>query len=123
MTDGSTLVRELWEKFEARDFPSAAELLREDFVCTWPQSRERIRGRDNFIAVNAHYPGDWHIRIERIIAEGDQVASEVQVDIDGRTEVAASFFELKDGKLWRLTEYWPEPYAAQAWRARWVERF
>ena len=123
MLSASTLVRDLWERFEARDFAGAAELLCEDFVCEWPQSRERIRGRDHFIAVNAHYPGDWHIRVVRVIAEGNQVASEVHVSLDGRTDVAASFFELKDGKLWRLTEYWPESYPAQAWRERWVERF
>ena len=57
MTDGSTLVRELWEKFEARDFPSAAELLREDFVCHLAPSHVNASGGgDNFIAVNAHYP-------------------------------------------------------------------
>ena len=123
MLNGSTLVRKLWERFEVRDFAGAAELLHEDFVCTWLQSGERIRGRENFIAVNAHYPGDWHIHVVRVVAEGNQVASEVHVSLDGRTDVAASFFELKEGKLWRLTEYWAEPYAAQAWREKWVERF
>ena len=123
MPSGSTLVRALWERFEARDFAKAAELLHDDFTCDWPQTRERIRGKDNFIAINENYPGDWHIRIIRVVAKGDQAASEVHVDLGGRVEVAASFFELKDGKLWRLTEYWPEAYNAPDWRKEWVEHY
>jgi len=123
MPNGSTLVRALWESFEARDFKSAAELLHDDFTCDWPQTRERIRGRNNFIALNKNYPGDWHIRIIRIVTEGNQVASEVHVAIDGRLEPAASFFEMRDGKLWRLTEYWPDSYEPPTWRKQWVELY
>lgn len=32
------------------------------------------------------------------------------------------FFELRDGKIVRETDYWPEPYDAPEWRAQWVER-
>lgn len=78
--------------------------------------------KDNFLAVNKNYPGTWRITILRIIAEGDQVASEVRVDIDGRTDYAVSFYELRDGKIIKETDYWPEPYQAPAWRAQWVEK-
>ena len=114
-------VEGLWRAINARDFNAAGDLLHDDFVCEWPQSRERIRGRANFIAVNRDYPGDWSITVRRIVAGGDQAATEVNIRIDGRTDVAVSFFELRDGKILRETDYWPEPYDAPAWRARWVE--
>ena len=30
-------------------------------------------------------------------------------------------FELKDGKIWRDTRYFAEPFEAPEWRAQWVE--
>ena len=114
-------VEGLWRAINARDFNAAGDLLHDDFVCEWPQSRERIRGRANFIAVNRDYPGNWSITVRRVVASGDEAATEVSIRIDGRTDVAVSFFELRDGKILRETDYWPEPYDAPEWRARWVE--
>jgi ketosteroid isomerase-like protein len=114
-------VERLWQAFDTLDFEAAGEVLHDDFIAEWPQSRERMH-KDNFLAVNKHYPGSWHITILRIIAEGDQVATEVRIDIDGRTDYAVSFYELRDGKIIKETDYWPEPYEAPAWRAQWVEK-
>jgi hypothetical protein len=30
--------------------------------------------------------------------------------------------ELKDGKVWRDTRYFAEPFEAPEWRSQWVER-
>jgi hypothetical protein len=30
--------------------------------------------------------------------------------------------EFRDGKIWRDTRYYAEPFEAPAWRAQWVER-
>ena len=120
------VVEELWRRCEAADF-AVGDLLHDDFVCDWPLSRERIRGRESFIAVNAHYPGRWRIRVQRILSEEDTVvtvAALTNAENVAETALAISFFELHDGRIARLTEYWPEPelYEAPAWRAQWVER-
>lgn len=115
------VVRQLWEAFDRFDFTGAGALLHEDFVCEWPQSRERIRGREHFVALNEHYPGRWRITIRRLLASGDQVVSEVTLTDGTRTDRAISFFTLRDGTIWRETDYWPDPYEAPAWRAQWVE--
>ncbi len=31
-------------------------------------------------------------------------------------------YELKDGKIWRDTRYYSQPFEAPEWRAQWVER-
>ncbi len=117
------LVRQLWERFDAGDFQGAGDLVHEDFVMDWPQSRERIRGRSNFVAVNRNYPGRWRCRPRRIVDCESLVISEVEVT-DGTTVVyALSFFEAKDGLLARAREYWGDTYEAPAWRAPWVERY
>ena len=33
----------------------------------------------------------------------------------------APLLELRDGKIWRETTYWAEPFDAPAWRRQWVE--
>ncbi len=116
------LVIELWQRVGRFDFAGAGELLHDDFVCEWPQSKERIRGRENFAALNANYPGRWATEIKRVIVDGDQVASEVSLTWENQTIMVVSFYEIRGGQIYREVDYWPEPYAAPEWRAAWVER-
>jgi limonene-1,2-epoxide hydrolase len=119
------IVEQFWQRLSVFDFAAAGDLLHDEYVCEWPQSCERIRGRANFVALNAAYPGRWVIVIQRIVACGDQVVTEVmltnQLAPGEAPAVAVSFFELHDGKIRYECDYWPEPYAAPADRARWVE--
>jgi ketosteroid isomerase-like protein len=121
--ESGRVVERLWGAMQARDWAAVGALLLDDFVCEWPQSGERIRGRHNYIELNRNYPGDWRIEAVRVVASGDEAASEVAIRLDGRTDIAASFYTLRGGKLLRETDYWPEPCEAPPWRARWVERF
>jgi ketosteroid isomerase-like protein len=126
MSDPAEIVRALWDRFEARDWDAAAKLLAEDVLVEWPQTRERMRGRANVIAVNRNYPEGWTIRVLRVLQEGDVAVSEVAVDhVDHGTFHAASFFEVRNGQIVRGTEYWVDPPSADppAWRAEWVERY
>ena len=114
-------VERLWQLFDSFDFEAAGKLVDDDFVCEWPQSRERIRGRENFVAVNANYPGRWRCKVERLVACGNSVATDVALSSGDETARAVSFFELRDGKIVKEIDYWPEPYTAPASRAQWVE--
>ena len=116
------LIGELWQRMGRFDFESAGALLHDDYVCEWPQSKERIRGRENFVALNQDYPGRWRTSVQRVLVNGEQAASEVVLTCDDQTVIAVSFYEIRDGKIYREVDYWPEPYAAPEWRTRWVER-
>lgn len=116
------VVRALWDAFDRFAFEEVAPLLADEFICEWPQSGERIRGRDNFIAVNKHYPGKWRCMITQMVVEGENVVTETRVSDGETTVLAVSFFTLRDGKIIHLREYWPDPMEAQSWRAAWVER-
>jgi ketosteroid isomerase-like protein len=118
------LVERLWSMFDSGDFDVGA-LLHDDFVCEWPQSGECIRGRDNFIAINANYPRRVRIDLLRALTAGDTVVTEIAAtDPDDPTRVdrAVSFFDFRDGRIVHLREFWPDPFEAAAWRAQWVER-
>jgi hypothetical protein len=113
---------QLWLAFEARDWDGAAALLHDDFVAEWPVSNERFAGRERFIGVNRAYPGDWHIAIDRVVAEGNAVVTQVHVDIGDERSHAISFFDMRDGLIVKVVDWWPEPYDPPAWRKGWAER-
>jgi ketosteroid isomerase-like protein len=120
----SEVVRALWERIQARDWTGVSALLDGDVVVDWPVSSERISGRDNYVAVNRQYPEGWSIRVLRIVAEGDQVASEVEVPhSELGTFLVASFWTVTGGRIIRGTEYWSSlgADASPAWRAAYVE--
>ena len=117
------VVREFWRLMGTNDFARVGDVLAADFVLEWPQSRERIRGRERFARVNAEYPahGPWRFTIHRVVAEGGQAVSEVSVTDGVQRGTAISIFEVVDGRIVRLVEYWPDPFPAPANRAHLVE--
>ncbi len=122
-SENAQTVRRLWESFEQRDFAAARECLDREFVAFWPHSGERIAGADNFIDLNAAYPGKWSIVVRRIVAIDDIVVSEISVPADNGRFECASVFQMREGKIWRATEYWVPRDSEQppAWRQRWTQ--
>ena len=118
------IVEQFWAAMQANDWAAAGALLHDDYTLDWPQSGERIRGRDNFVAVNASYPaaGRWRFTIHRIIADEQGVVSDVGVTDGALVARAITFSILRDGKILHQTEFWPDPFDAPTWRTRWVER-
>lgn len=120
--DTRRVIADFWAAMATNDFTHAAGWLTEDAEIHWPQSREIIRGRANFAALNAAYPavGRWRFDIHRILAEGDQAAYDITVRDDRLTARVVGFATVKGGLISRAVEYWPEDYPAPAWRAAWV---
>jgi ketosteroid isomerase-like protein len=115
------VVERFWTFFDQEDYRKAGELVHDDYIADWPQSGERIRGRENLVALNEHYPGSWRITIRRIIVEGDRAASDVVLTYRDQAVSCASFFEFKGGKIIHQVDYWADPMEAQSWRKAWVE--
>ena len=117
------IVELFWKTMQTNDFKAAGEFLHDDYVLEWPQSGERIRGRENFVAVNEHYPahGRWEFMVHRILAEGDEVVSDVSVTDGAIAGRVITFSKIRDGKIAHQLEFWPDPFEPAAWRARWLE--
>jgi ketosteroid isomerase-like protein len=120
------VVSELWRRIQARDWDGVGELVADDFVLEWPETRERIRGRTNFVEFNRNYPEGWSIEVLGVVADGPRVSSEVRVPHPQiGLHYAASFFEVEDGRLARGREYWVRVSTTDEeqpdWRAQWVE--
>ena len=122
--DSKHVVEQFWGTMQTNDFSAASELLHDDFVLDWPQSGERIRGRENFVSVNQNYPahGHWEFTVHRIFAEGDQAVSDVDVTDGVIRARVITFSTIREGKIWRQTEFWPDSFEPAPWRAAWVEK-
>lgn len=123
-------VERLQQLLEAGDMAALGraqqELTADDFVQEWPQSGERIRGRDNARAVDEHYAEATGtkpaFRLRRIVGGGAAWTIEGSIDYGDGTPVSyVGVVELRDGKIARQTEYFGNPFPAPAWRAQWVE--
>ncbi len=122
--DNRFVVEQFWAAMNSNDFRAVGKWLHDDYVLEWPQSGERIRGRDNLAAMNENYPaaGRWQLTVLQLIADEQGVVSDVAVTdgvVHGR---AITFSVIREGQIVRQTEYWPDPFEAPAWRAPWVER-
>ncbi|MFC9586924.1 nuclear transport factor 2 family protein [Streptomyces yangpuensis] len=119
------VVARLWERIEARDWDGVAGLIAEDAVIEWPVSGERIVGRANFIAVNSDdgYSDEKPVRVLRILADGDDVVTEVEMPQDHVVYRAVSLWTVRDGEIVGAREYWTSPGQdpAPRWRAGYVE--
>ena len=118
------LLEQFWQTMESNDFYAVAQLLHDDFVLEWVQSGERIRGRENFAKLNTAYPtqGTWHFTINSIVADGDEVVTDVSVTDGTLNDRVITFSTIRDGKIWKQVEFWPEPFSAPEWRKQWVEK-
>ena len=118
------VVERFWELMRTNDFHSVGEVLSDDFVLDWPQSNERIRGRDNFGRMNEEYPahGRWQFTINRIVADEGEVVTDVSVTDGVQKARAISFFTIEGDKIVRTLEFWPDPFPAPENRRHLVER-
>lgn len=118
-------LRELYSEGDISGLSKAMdEFASEDMVQEWPQSGERIVGRDNALAIDRSFPGGLpRMSFRRITGEGDLVVMEVELEYaDGSVYQGVSIIELRDGRIAKETDYFAEPFVAPQWRAQWVER-
>jgi limonene-1,2-epoxide hydrolase len=117
------IVKEFWETMQTNDFRAAGELLGDDYILEWPQSNERIRGRDNFVAMNEQYPahGRWQFVINNLVGNNTEAVSDVSVTDGVQSARVISFTTVENEKITKQIEFWPENYPAPENRKHLVE--
>ena len=145
---GNREVVERWTKTMVEDdIDSRVALLHPDYEGRYPQSGEVIRGRDAYRAVTERYPGresapitvtvtaiqgatdefvarpSWPAwTVVHLSGSDDQftVAGPIHYP-NGETWHAVAMLTLKDGKIWRETDYFAAPFDVPEWRRPLVE--
>jgi hypothetical protein len=102
------------------------KLRHEQYTMEMPQSGERIRGRENMWTFQEAFPehsAPPTIRVRRLLVRDGLWVGEGLIDYGGGMVLnSVAVVELKDGKIWRDTRYFAEPFEAPEWRSQWVER-
>ncbi|MDQ3985928.1 MAG: nuclear transport factor 2 family protein [Actinomycetota bacterium] len=122
--DAAQVARAFWDTMNAGDWDATRGYLHDEYVQEWPQSGERIVGRDNALAINKNFPGGMpEMTFRRVVGEGNLAVIEVDLTYaDGSRYLGVSVIETRDGKVAKDTGYFGQPFPAPEWRAQWVER-
>jgi hypothetical protein len=111
-----------WAASASGDLNTEHEIYADDAVCDYPQSGERILGRNNLQALRSHHPGKPSgFQIKRLFGSGGLWITEYTIVYVGRTSYTVSMMEFENGKVVHETQYFADPFDAPAWRAQWVE--
>lgn len=113
------VVRALWERMEARDWDGARATLADDVVILWPATKERFVGADAFIAMNRAYPEGWHIRVETVLARGNEVLAWVEVPMGDQMSWCAQRARVHQGRITSSIDLWTDEGGIEAptWRS------
>jgi len=103
--------------FNERRFEDFAAGVTEDIVEVYPQSGERIEGRDNQLAFHRAFPDPPTFVVRSVRRDGDLVVVEAdEHSADGTVWNDVWILELRDGKVASMTGYFGEPFTAPEWR-------
>jgi len=111
-----------WAASDANDLEAEHEIYRDDAVLDYPQSGERIRGRNDILSSRAAQPNRKRFTVRRIVGAGNLWVSEYILTYDARPSYTVSIMEFLGGKVARETQYFGDPFAPGPSRAQWVER-
>ena len=96
----------------------------EEYTMEWPQSAERLRGRDTMRAFQESNEGSRPPRwVRRVLVREGLWVVEGSVDYGGGREGDfVLILELREGRVFKETRYYAEPFEAKEERAEWFER-
>jgi ketosteroid isomerase-like protein len=114
-----------WVVTMAHDLDRVHEFYHDDGVVEFPQSRERIRGKQNIYELRSHYHTKTSYKILRIRGDGNIRIIEVIVTYDsdkGRPVYAVAIMEFRNNKIAHETLYFAHPFEPPEWRSEWIVR-
>jgi hypothetical protein len=111
-----------WAASDANDFATEHQIYRDDAMLDYPQSGERIRGRQSIQASRVAQPSKKRFTVRRMLGGGDLWISELVLTYDGKPFYVVSIMEFEGEKVVRETQYFGEAFEPGPSRAQWVER-
>ncbi len=110
--DAAILLTRLAEVIDAHDWDGLPALLHPAFTCRLLHTGE-VFDRDQWVRLNADYPGFERLVVEDLVADGDRGVLRARVTgtgADGSKQVfvVASFATVRDDLIGELTEVWAD---------------
>jgi len=112
-----------WQASAAGDANAEHDIYSDDAICDYPQSGERILGRNNLQALRSHHPGKPSgFNVRRMVGNGDLWITEYTITYQDRPAFTVSIMEFRNGKVVHETQYFADPFEAPPWRKQWVQQ-
>lgn len=110
--DAATLLTRLAEVIDTHDWDGLPALLHPTFTCRLEHTGE-VFDRDQWVRLNADYPGFQRLVVEDLVADGDRGVLRARVTGTGpdgseQVFVVASFATVRDDRIAELTEVWTD---------------
>jgi hypothetical protein len=117
-----TALERHWAASDASDFELEHEIYHKDAVLDYPQSGERIRGRENIRQSRYVQPNKKRFIVRRIIGTGDLWVTEFTLTYDGVPSYAVSIMEFCAGLVANETQYFADRFEPSRSRSHLVEQ-
>jgi hypothetical protein len=111
-----------WAASDASDFAAEHSIYEDEAVLEYPQSNERIRGRQCIQASRMAQPNEKHFTVRRTLGGGTLWITELVLTYDMHPVHVVSIMEFRGDKVVRETQYFGEPFAPGPSRTQWAER-
>lgn len=106
-----SLIQAHWISANARDWAAFAELLHPSLRYEVPQTREYIDGARGYLDMFRTWPGDWTAQVKHLVCEEVKAICVIDFIATGEdTATGISIFEVTEGLVSKVTDYWPDPY-------------
>ena len=117
-----TTLEHHWIASDLGDFEAEHDIYHEDAVLDYPQSGERIRGRQSIQESRSVQPNKKRFTVWRMIGSGDLWVTEFVLTYDGIPSYVVSIMEFRDGLVAHETQYFSDRFDPAPSRAHLVER-
>jgi len=116
-------IRTAFQAFNERRFADFASRVTDDVMESYPQSGERLVGRERQQAFHEAFPNPPTFTIRNVRRSGDLAVVEADERYDdGSVWKDAWILELRNGLVASMTGYFGEPFPAPEWRHRFMTR-
>ena len=109
-TNLADLIHRHWVLANARDWDGFARLLHPGLVYEVPQTRERSVGAEGYLDLFRTWPQPWRANVQRLVADGRTAVCQIDFVAGDEHMTGIGFFDVEEGLITRVTDWWPEPY-------------
>jgi hypothetical protein len=112
-----------WRASAAGDANAEHDIYDDEAICEYPQSGERIIGRNNLQSLRRHHPGKpAGFNVRRILGKDDLWITEYIITYEAGSTYTVSIMQFRNAKVVHETQYFADPFEAPAWRSQWVQQ-
>lgn len=118
MTSNIEIATEYWRLIDTAKFEDLIALFADNAAIILPNTNERFKSIESFVKFNRDYPGRWYAEIIEIESIGEKAISitKVRDEAESMSFFVTSVFEMNNGKIYKMKEYWSENSERPEWR-------